>query len=260
MNQKLNIYQVYFHEDQKSKLLEGCIPFFNSSTNERQLFETEVMFEIFNAENKIVDSELYGVLSWKFQEKTKLIFSDLLRFVQNSDEVDVYLMNPFPELVSLYENPWIQGEFVHPGLLSIAQRVFDESSYQVKLTNISLRSDQQVYCNYFLAKGEFWKNYIVFTKNLVGIVERNRSLNKAMKKTTSYNYAASFFPFFLERLLPTYLYLNPRIKSSVYPYTDEFLINRYLEVIGDKEKTLLRHQKIFRKIPMLSVIKKLFRY
>jgi hypothetical protein len=256
----LNIHQIYFQENQKEKLLTGSLPYFNKSDNTRQLFETEVILALFLKETKLIADEIYGVLSWRFTDKTKLSLEGIKSFVDANPSKDVFLMNPFPELTYVYDNPWIQGEFVHPGLLDLAQKIFDLSPYNVSLRSIHLASNRQVYCNYFLAKGSFWIEYIQFLNTLVETIEKNSKVNQAIKKQTSYNYEASFLPFFLERLLPTYLFLNPSIETVSYPYSDSFLLNRYLEVIKDKENTLLRHQRVFRKIPFLSLIKKLIHY
>lgn len=239
--------------------MDGFIPYFNQSKNDRQLYETEVFFNLFR-ESELVDADFYGAVSWKFGEKTGLTGNDFFQFLNSNPKHDVYLANPYPELIHLYDNPWIQGENVHPGLLKISQTVFDLSKYKVDLNQIRLEKERQLYCNYFAGSGAFWKSYLIFLREIVSIVETNPQIRKHIKKKTSYIYEASFLPFFLERLLPTYLYLNPEIKTISYKYKDEFLLNRYLKVIKEKEDALFRHQRIFRKIPFLSLLRKLVKY
>ncbi len=260
MESNLNIYQIYFREYQKEKLLDGCIPFFNQSDNASQLFETEVMLKLFGQDFVFSQSKIYGILSWRFSEKTKVSFREIQNFVRKNKNSEVFLLNPYPELTYIYDNPWIQGDWVHPGLMDLAQRIFDSSSYKISLKDIKLERNKQVYCNYFLASGIFWQKYMVFLRDIVSTIENNQTLKRLSRRSTSYNYEASFLPFFLERLLPTYLFVHSEIKSASYPYSDDFLLNRYLEVIKEKENTLLRHQRIFRKIPLFSFLKKLIKY
>lgn len=239
--------------------MDGFIPYFNQSKNFRQLYETEVFFHLFD-ESELVDENFYGAVSWKFGEKTGITGNEFFQFVQSNPNKEVYLANPYPELIHLYDNPWIQGENVHPGLLKISQTVFDLSKYRIDLSKIRLEKDRQLYCNYFAGSGVFWKSYLIFLKDMVSVIETESKIQKLIKRKTSYIYEASFLPFFLERLLPTYLFLNPEIKTVSYGYKDEFLLNRYLKVIKEKEDALFRHQRIFRKIPFLNLLRKLVKY
>jgi len=257
---EIKIYQIYFREEQINFLLSGFIPYFNQSSNSRQLYETEVFLDLFSDESKLQKESYYGAVSWKFGKKANLFPNDIFEFINDNPENELYLVNPYPELPHLYENPWIQGENVHPGLLKISQSVFDKSHYKIDLRSLILKPEKQVYCNYFIASGLFWKKYISFLQEIILIIETDSNIQKVIKKKTSHHYKASFFPFFLERLLPTYLYLNSHIKTASYQYDKDFLIERYLNKIKEMEIPLMRHQKIFRHIPFKKVLRKFIQF
>ena len=115
--------------------------------------------DLFSDETKLEKENYYGAVSWKFGKKANLFPNDVFEFIKDNPEKDLYLVNPYPELPHLYENPWIQGENVHPGLLKISQLVFDKSQYKIDLRNLSFL--QLFYCLRIILE----KLHFLFTRN-----------------------------------------------------------------------------------------------
>lgn len=104
----IKIYQIYYNDEQKLSLSNNTIPYYNDKLT--VYFENEIIKNLYDE----IDSDYFGVLSWKFNIKNNITFTtkyidgkyDMYYFTNNTKDVDVlgiaYKWHPyFKEIFSL---------------------------------------------------------------------------------------------------------------------------------------------------------------
>lgn len=159
---------------------------------------------------------LYGLVSSRFFEKTHLELIDIEKFVVDHPGGDVYLFNPFPQARFYTFNVWDQGEACHPGLIRIANRLLKDLGYGIDVSRIGRHNRQHTcYCNFWIGTMRFWERFMEFVQPLYEYASRN--LGKGpLFETARYHEPAVFFPFIYERMLTTFLSLEPDIRAVAY--------------------------------------------
>lgn len=182
------------------------------------------------------DDDYFGLLSPKFGDKTGLTSIDVTQFIQDNPNQDIYLFNPFPMLVYMYLNMWVHAENVHLGLLDITDELFKKSNFDFEVSSLHRQNVHQVtYCNCWVAKKTYFDKYISLLKKMDKTIDENQVLRSKIFEFTEYaNEKACFYPFIFERVLSTFLYLNPEIKSLPYKYQDKDIVTNRLNRIERK--------------------------
>jgi hypothetical protein len=167
---------------------------------------------------------LIGYLSWAFEEKTNIKLAEFKNFICKNPGFDVYFINPFPELVCLYDSVWEQGEFYHPGIIKLAQKLLIKADLQeIDLGNVKNDLSTAAYSNYWVANYKFWNGYMNFTLRIFDAFE---SLSPNEKKEfladSSYHTGVGYIPFIMERMFSTYLfYYGSEYKVKLFKYSDK---------------------------------------
>lgn len=230
---KINIYQNYYHESQKSRLDSSFIPYNNSMSKNPEYYEFGPILDLY--ENKeYLNSDYCGLMSYKFNTKTNIEGSVFKEFILNNPGYDVYFINPHPQLSYFYYNSWEQGEFWHKGLKDYGEKILKEINFINNINSIP-RQDNKTLCysNFWVGNKDFWSNYGIWLLKLKEIILKEKDL---FKNTFHANGSSPMFPFLFERLFSTYLSLNNNIKYLSYPYSDSELIN---SCFFDEEKNYL---------------------
>jgi hypothetical protein len=171
----------------------------------------------YNVFKKLAVSELtkglnlWGAVSWKFGEKTKMQGQELMKVVADNPGFDVYFCNPSPEIEGLYHNIWLQGETSHPNFLTLSEAFFKAAGWpQTEL--VALRpSTHFSSANYFVGNKQFWSKFIQFIDSALDNADKNLS---AEVKTLLYSPAAdhrrlhkkaSYLPFIIERAFGVFM-------------------------------------------------------
>jgi hypothetical protein len=202
------IWGITFDENQYTEFE----PVFNQTKEKAWRFEYTPIMEL---SNKMDNNDIYyGVFSWKFPVKTGMSKRILEKVIRNQND-DVLGLAP-----SFFKHNYLSFSYLqHPGLKEILEKVCNK----LQLT-LPKEVDKVVYSNFFLAKGNVYKEYV----NSVVIPALNYMENEIweeVNKDAQYKSGLSreqllkytgleyynFVTFVLERMLSVWLYNHPEI-------------------------------------------------
>jgi hypothetical protein len=218
----INLYQIFYSENQLPEIQPPGIPFFNEETPLSKVFhETGVFINEFIA-NPVKDSEIRGYLSWRFKQKTGIPLSSFHEFILKNPGYSVYFINPFPELVTLYSSVWQQGERWHPGIIQYTEELLSRSGISVGLKNILNNEDTALYCNYWAGNSDFWKKYMAFIKPVADtvIADLQKKTDQKYLSDSGYHTGVNYVTFIFERLFSTYLAADSSVKKINYEFSE----------------------------------------
>ena len=173
-----------------------------------------------------------GVLSARFEDKSRWRQSPnktipaILDFIeQDKNLADVYsFFGGHTE-----RNIWTKAEQWQPGILDIAERLFDifEQETKTKVGDITKLETPIIYQNAFIAKSAIYSDYVkTFLKPLTAIMERDKHLIEWLNQNANYKDSKlnkeklletfgrpfyTFHPFVCERFFSTYLAINKNL-------------------------------------------------
>jgi hypothetical protein len=126
-NFRLKAYQIYFDEISFNKIEKEFIPLDNRNSPRPDWFEFHVI-RGFLKSAKLKKNSYYGFLSPRFREKTGLSGKDVHDiFNKAQGSADAILLTSQPEQIALHKNPFLQGEFYHPGLIAATEHFLTTS-------------------------------------------------------------------------------------------------------------------------------------
>jgi hypothetical protein len=106
------------------------------------------------------ESALYGFVSPGFFEKTRLSAAEVHRFIQSSEDVDVYSFSPFPCNRATFLNIFEHMEFYFGGIRGHAANFFAQFDPPVDLVRMVNPSGNLIFANFFFAKPKFWREWL----------------------------------------------------------------------------------------------------
>ena len=209
----IKIFQICYSEETLAKLPEGFFALDNIE-NLRPDWREYWPIRNFLMDNHLSDDVLYGFLSPKFGEKTLLDYASIRKFIDlNYKNEDVVCFSPFWDLVSVFKNIFEQGDFFHPGLTVACQDFCNKYVAGLDVTNSVTHSENTIFCNYFLAKKSFWREWLELGEKLFHCAE-NSSSDLAIKLNSVTTYGSSELPmkiFVQERMATMTLLSNSNL-------------------------------------------------
>jgi hypothetical protein len=215
---KTQIYQICYSPETLASVPEGFLTLDNLQ-NERPDWREYWPIRKFLLANHLSDDVLYGFMSPKFTSKTGLNYEDIQKFLNlNYQGQDIVSFSPFWDLSSIFKNVFEQGDFFHPGLSDACQAFADVYLNRIDLAQSTTHSQNSVFCNYFIAKKEFWLKWSRLGELLFNECENNKS-EIAMKMNKLTTYGTQNLPmkiFIQERLATICLLTNPELSCLAY--------------------------------------------
>lgn len=240
----LFLYQSYYSKDQLSKLNSAFIPYDNLN-NPKPLLREYPLWKNLYETHKGTDDH-WGLLSWRWLEKTHLepeVFRD---WILNNPGYDVYHIDPFLDVSVEHINIWTQGDRWHPGMINFCNKLFPKLGITTKVEDLVYHPEDFATCNYFVGNETFWKSFISFLDECLNIIASDEELNHYMyDKKISYNEnMVPSFPFVNERLFSLHNILHRDIKVKKFPVDHD----NYQKIYGEQHNFLVYLYK--RKIEM----------
>ena len=196
-----NVYQIYYNEETKVKILPGFIPLDNMKNEKPDWFEFHVILN-FLRENKLEDNTWYGFLSPKFSDKTGYTADFVNRVLKMyGDAANVALFSPGWDQLAYFLNPFEQGDFWHPGLMSASQNFINYLGLNINLESLVTDNNNSVFCNYVIAKKEYWIAWKEIAEVFIKFVESDKNY----QVNTSYGSTKNQYPLktFIQERFPT---------------------------------------------------------
>ena len=214
----IKIYQTYFREDQADILDPAFIPFENLKNENPELRELPLLKKL-HEQNKTFDG-YWGMVSWRWKEKTKLDGQTYIDWITENPGHDVYHVNHFPELPAVNLNSLTQGEKHIKGLLPYFERLVDLLGKKSEVNVHSKFPAELFICSHhYVGNKVFWDDLMSFMDHCLKISAEDDILNNflfnrrsAHRHETIINYS-----FAVERLPVLFLHLNKQYKILPYP-------------------------------------------
>jgi hypothetical protein len=178
-----------------------------------------------------------GLLSPRFTKRTQLPAADVISFISEFPDFDVWTLNPYPMYFYLSYNIWEQGEAWHPGLCELASRVFKAADVGIDPRDFPRSTIQSfLFSNYWAGTETFWDRFMPFVARVASAAEQ---IAGTVEPTNYVGRDVVFWPFLFERLFTTFLILHPEINVRYLPAS----IDDLTRMAGTNEITalLLRH-------------------
>jgi hypothetical protein len=219
---KYKIFQICFEQNQIPQVDSLLTPFDNTKNERPELRE-------FHSFNRIIDEgfanglDAWGVFGPRWSDKMRHSSQVIVDAIKDNPDADVWIFNHARVHDALTFNVWEQGEFFHKGIREVATAALKAGNYETNILDVVM-TDSSCYCSYFVAKKQFWLDYIVFIKD---VKEKLEALTgrEAEIYHGSANYGRdpnlNLFPFIVERLFSTFLNMNKKYKiySRKYDYS-----------------------------------------
>lgn len=213
---ELHLYQICYDQATKAAIEPGFICLDNTENSRPDWYEAwPIMWFLQN--QSLGDNDYYGFFSPRFHEKTGLTYEDVSRTVTNNESqgYDLFNFSPYFEWAHLHANPFTQGEAMHPGFLELSKQYIKLIGYDPSLLAHLVGQDRTVFCNYFVAKAQFWRSWQHLAAYVFSLAENNLTqLKEALTAPTDYKNAKSvqMKVFLIERLASLLLMQHKSLK------------------------------------------------
>ncbi len=207
---QMKIFQTYSGEHQRSYLANGVIPY---DYSRNQGTEYEIFKEISqNAGAYLSGTDAWGVLSWKFEVKCHI---GLQYFQEQAEKLlregaDCVFINPMIGAEAVFSNVWEQGVACgHAGIERILPFLVEH--HYLKPKDLFMSSEIFAFCNFFVARENFWCRYFDYVDNVLIDLERDARLGGlagALSEGPSHyakNPSFTMRPFIVERLFSSFI-------------------------------------------------------
>jgi hypothetical protein len=165
------IYQIFYDEKQRSKLLSYSIPYFNPGLT--IFFENDCIVKLV----KDCTSEKVGVVSWKLVDKMRKHHIEGLMTKKDSDyQVLSLTRNSSRHSMLAMANAW------HPHFKSTIELLWNKLGYKMPG-----EAKHPIYQNAYIAKTDIYKRYVnEFLSPAIDLIETDKELREKMIQPSGY--------------------------------------------------------------------------
>lgn len=156
---RISGYQIVYDEVTRKQRDPGFEPLENADSEQPGWFEYWPIRTYLHT-TPLDESTLYGFVSPGFFEKTRLSAAEVDRFIQSSDDADVYSFSPFPCNGASFLNIFESMDFYFRGIQGHAADFFSQFDPAVDLRQMVNHSGNVIFCNFFFAKPKFWREWL----------------------------------------------------------------------------------------------------
>jgi hypothetical protein len=170
----IQIRQIYYSDQTLNILDPGFIAMDNMS-NLRPDWMEYWPIRNFLMNSTLSSDSYYGFFSPRFREKTGLDAAQVHDFIAGHDGMaDVFLFSPCVDLSAMWTNVFAhfdQEKGNHETLRQLIALI--TPGFEDLATQILMDSRNTVYCNYFVAKPEFWKLWLGKCEEIYRVAEED---------------------------------------------------------------------------------------
>lgn len=218
------IYQSYYQEQQKKFLDKSFIPFDNTANLTPLLREQPMHSQLFEKHRNDHNTH-WGLVSWKWFEKTKAKGKFFIDWIQENPGYDLYFIDPNIADIGVYKNTFINGDIAHPGSLKFSQELVDRLGMKINLSEDGFHPSIFSTCTFWIGNSKFWNRWFEFYMKCNHIIIDNPKMKDFMygwSKRTHLGQKVLNYPFIHERLISLYLYQEKNIKWIQYPLDSQY--------------------------------------
>lgn len=218
------VYQNYYLEDQKSYLDPAFVPYNNTKNEHPELREYPILKKLHekNKDNNV----MWGLVSWRWKEKTCIDGIKFINWIQNTPGADVYHINHDLDHAAKEKNIFLHGEQHHKGMLKYFERLNYLMNWKLNFHN-TYPPKYFITCHFYVMNSRHWAKWLKFLDKCLEVSYNDQSLNYFLRVETSPRYGKAIpnFSFVVERLIALYCLLNKDLVVNEY-----FESNRWVPV------------------------------
>jgi hypothetical protein len=209
-------HQIYYSERTRAANDPGFIPLDNLA-NPRPDWREYGPIRQFLLNQPLDENCAYGFFSPKFRDKTHLGAADVDRFIAQAD-ADVYVFSPFFDQSAFFLNVFEQATLQHPGSADALAQAMHVIEPDIVAAQLVMSSLDTVFCNYFVAKPRFWREWLLRCERLYAVAEAGQSdLARSLNANVDHlGGAAPLKVFVIERVVSLLLNTRRDFKVRVY--------------------------------------------
>jgi hypothetical protein len=187
----VNIFQIYYSAETRAQLDPGYTPLDNSA-NERPDWREYWPIRRQLRQRMPPADDYCGFLSPAFHSKTRLTSKAVFDFVNaQQGKPDVVLFSPFFDQLAFFVNQWEQGAMSHRNSVRAYEQCLALVAPGFDLRRTVTSSRNSVFCNYFVATGRFWGEWLERCERIFDCAERGGTeLARLLTAEVAYTSAA----------------------------------------------------------------------
>ena len=214
----IHLYQIYY-SDATQAALDSAYGALDNSSNTRPDWREYWPIRNFLLQTKFGGEEnYYGFFSTKFKARTHLTKQQVLDFMAQKPDADVHLFSPLWDLSALFQNVFEQGTHFHPNLTDTTHDFLKAIGWNVDLSALITDSSNTVFCNYFVAKAAFWKEWLALGEQLFAMAENPaHPLSQRLNADSVYG----------EQTVPIKVFIMERLATLLLATQEKWSINAY---------------------------------
>ena len=202
------IYQIFYDEKTRLSNDSGFLQLDNS-LNERPDWSEYWPIRNYLRSHILDANSYYGFFSPKFNSKT-LLFSKTVNDIAKNSNEDVISFSPYFDQAAYALNIFEQATANHKGIREHIFNIFNSLNSSIDVFSIVMPASKTIFCNYFIAKRDFWLEWLHTCEYLYTQAEdKNSVLYGSLNSLIPYG--TSFYPvkvFIIERIASYLLFTN----------------------------------------------------
>lgn len=219
-DEEVRVFQIHYRPAHAAVLDPAFLPYDNAGTTD-PYFEFSV-FKRLHASPSTQNARLWGAFSWKFGQKTGITGEQLLQTIAQHPGRDVYFCNHLPEIEALFQNLWMHGQTRHPGLIELAQAIFEKAGLDPDVCLQVEPNTTFATANFFVATPAFWAAYLAFVEDIMLPALADPELRPRILSDRAdpkaIHMGATYLPFIIERLFGMFIDSPSGRCFSIYQY------------------------------------------
>jgi hypothetical protein len=209
---RADVFQIYYSDLTRAEVDPGFVPLDNMA-NERPDWREYWPIRNFLLNNALDPRIHYGFFSPKFRAKTGLDSAFVHDFVnRHGGHADVISFSPFFEEMALPLNIVEQAVQHHSDSIDTFSECAALIAPEFRIDQSVMTSRNTIFCNFFVAKADFWAEWLRRCEQLFEIAERaDTPLAAGLNRVVSYGaWTAPAKVFVIERVASLLLWSQPR--------------------------------------------------
>ena len=202
----MQLFQFYYGDSTRRSIEPEFIPLESGNSSRWDALECVSIHRALK-EKKFTKDEYVGFFCPLFTLKTGLTGRDVMDVLTKAKHDVVSYSSSFEQIAS-YPNSFAQGDSMHPGLLQISQDFLNEVGIDIDLSTLIQDQTRIIFRNYFVAKYEFWLQWMDITERILKLSEdQGTALGRRLSSYTLHQGIVDYpmKDFLLERIVSVML-------------------------------------------------------
>jgi len=196
----IHLFQIYYSDATYERRDPDFLPLDNRR-NERPDWREYWPIRRFLQNNQLIEEDYYGFFSPSLYTKTRLTANTIAEFIRKQEGADVILFSPYYDQMAFFLNQWEHGTAAHREFSSIFEDSLAVVAPEFEIHGTVSSSLDSVFCNYFVAKPSFWKEWRNRCERIFERAEAaDSALGRALSVNLSYHVPAPAKVFIIERV------------------------------------------------------------